>query len=381
MVLMFMGCKKKQADISIEDVDLDVSQTYFKDRYVAKGEGGYYYFDNWGEYILYFDEATKETIPLCSKAECSHDGKDCMSYVKGSQFDFQIFYYNGKLYWLTKENGMVELMECRADGSDRKVVGELYPYDINSSEADLMFAGGNVYFTKNGDTLTDSEKSIFLKRMVLDTGAVESVYEHIGTNCYIGKVKAYSDKIYFTVSETIRTGEKMIENRSKGIYMYNNESGKTELVVDNSVRDYCIDTKNESLYYYVHNKGLYKSKNGKTELIYEATEQTGFCELTYDGQYVYMDNHMWKQFSKFFMGLDYDITGTIWVYDDGTLKTTINLNEERIRTFSNGDSNYFFAERKKDSLEGDYIMKGCSLFSKKEFFETGKINWIEGDVK
>lgn len=381
MLIAFTGCKEKSTDINIEDIDLDVSQTYFKDRYVAKGEQGYYYLDNWGEYILYFDEATKEVIPLCSKAECTHDGKDCMAYVKDVQIDFQVYYYAGKLYWLTTNDGMTKLMECGADGSDRKIIGELYPFDTESSEADLMFAGGNVYFTENGNVNKDSEKSIFLKKMSLNTGAVESVYEYIGTNCSIQKVKAYSDNVYFVIYESVKNGERTVENRSKGLYMYNNKNGKTELIVDGSVRDYCIDTKNKALYYYVHNKGLYKSENGEKKLIYTATEQTGFCELTYDGQYVYMDNSMWKKFSKLFMGLDYDITSTIWVFDGGTLKTTIDIDKESVKTFCNGDSNYFFVERKQTTLDEENVIKGYSLFSKKEFFETGKINWIEGDYE
>ncbi len=379
-MILTVGCKEKGTSIDIKDDNLDVSQTYFKSHQVAKGEKGYYFFGDYGNYILYFDEVTKETIPLCSKAECVHDDEECMAYVKGSQFDFKIYYYSGKLYWLTNENGMVKLMECMADGSSRKIVGELYAYNDDANEVDLMFAGGYMYFSENGAALTDSERVVKLNRMSLTDGSTENVYEYTGINAAVQNIKAYSQKVYFTVMAVERTGEKTFESKGKGMYAYDTETKTIEMVVDDSVKDYCIDTKNKALYYYVYNKGLYVSKDGKTEQIHKATEQTGFCDLSFDGEYVYMDNDVWKGYSRYFMGLDYDVTRTVWIYDNGKLKTTINQEEENIVSFYNGDSEYGFALRMVERT-GEVKMKGVSIFSKKEFFETGKISWIEGDYK
>ncbi len=379
-MILTVGCKEKGTSIDIKDDNLDVSQTYFKSHQVAKGEKGYYFMEEMGKYLLYMDETTKEVIPLCSKAECTHSDKNCDANIRGAHFDYCIYYYNNKLYWLTNDSGMVKLMECAADGSGRKIIGELYPYNMESDEAELIFAGEYMYFTENGVTLTDKERSIFLKKMSLKDGTVKTVYEYSDINCAILRLRAYSGKVYFTITSVNKSDNDTFKTIGKGLFAIDVQSDKTEQVIKDDVRDYCIDTANKALYYYVFNEGLYVQRNTDTELIYKATEQTGYCELSYDGKYVYMDNTGWKIYSKHFMGLDYDITGVIWIYDNGVLKTSIDVKGQNFLAFFNGDEDYFFAQRKPDN-DSQVKMAGVSFFSKKEFFETGKINWMKGDVK
>ena len=72
---------------------------------VMKGDSGYYYNDGWqikyGVFsggIVYFDNATGKTIPLCSKPQCLHDGN---AFCPSTSFDssFNIL-YNGYIYRL-----------------------------------------------------------------------------------------------------------------------------------------------------------------------------------------------------------------------------------------------------------------------------------------
>lgn len=58
------------------------------------------------------------------------------------------------------------------------------------------------------------------------------------------------------------------------------------------------------------------------------------------------------------MTQDYDIKRMIWIYDNGVLKTSINLKEAKmIDAGRNGDAEYFF---------GTVSGKGKACFSKKE---------------
>lgn len=373
------GCKKEASGITIKDEDLDVGQSYFSSRYVAKGENGYYYFGGFGQYILYFDAATQEAIPLCSKAECSHDDSECMAYVGASNEALQIYFYNDKLYWLENNAGMVILVECRSDGSERKNVGELCV--ANDDTVNITFCNNYIYFTENaGHSVSDEDKTIFLKRMSLSDKNFETVYEYKGKNAVIQNLKTYSDEVYFVITSVEKTGEDTYERSGKGVFAADSKSNETRVVIDDNVYDYCIDTQNKYLYYYLYSDGLYRAKDENKEKIYTATQHTGFCNLTFDGEYVYMDNDYWETFSSYFMKNDYDIDRLIWVYDNGELKTTIDIKASGMTKHINGDSEYFFADIRREE-SSDKKLKGKSCFSKKEFFETGEIHWIEGDVE
>jgi len=357
------GCKKENVNISIEDDDLDVSQSYFASHYIAKGQDGYYFLDTHN--IMYFDAATHQTIPLCSKAECKHNSSECMSYINGLH-KFYIFFYDGKLYWPESSGGMFTLMECGQDGSNHKKVASLCPYSDDTT-IDFVFVNGYIYFTENGgNTISDNDKTIQLKRMSLDNKKIEDVYKYTGRNGVIQTLKAYSEDVYFIITEIEETGGNAFRRVGKGIYTSNVKSNETKKVIDDSVSDFCVDTKNKSLYYYVYSDGLYRVKDNNKEKITTATEQTGFCSLIYDGEYVYMDNSYWKFFSGYFLKQDYDIKAMIWIYDDGSLKTSIDMKEAGMTSVGeNGDKEYYFD------------MQNEACFSKREFFETGRINWIE----
>ncbi len=366
-VSVLSGCKKKNVNITIEDDDLDVSQSYFSAHYIAKGQGGYYFLD--GHNIMYFDASTHHTIPLCSKAECKHDSSECMSYIDGSLTYSYIFFYSEKLYWLVSEGGMFTLMECGQDGSNHKKVAALCPYS-DDTYIECVFVNGYIYFTENGgNEISDRDKTIKLKRMSLDNKKIEDVYEYTGKNAVIQNLKAYSGSVYFIITEIEETGEKTCRRIGKGLYANSVKSNETEKVIDDSISDFCVDTKNKYLYYYVYSDGLYRVKDNNKERIVTATEQTGFCSLTFDGEYVYMANDYWKFYSGYFMNQDYDIKAMIWIYDNGKLKTSIDMNEAgMIDAGCNGNKEYYFANARGYN-------NAC--FSKKEFFETGKINWIE----
>lgn len=364
-VLQMSCCKKDEVNVNIEDGDLDVSQSYFAGHNVAKGESGYYFINAIKKNIYYFDASTRQTIPLCGKAECNHNNSQCMAYVDGTLSEMFIFYNGGRLYWLVNEGGKRILMQCEKDGSNHERVAPICIYDDDTT-FECIFVNGYIYFTENGgNTITDEAKNVKLKRMSLNDKKIEDVYAYTGKGAVIQGLKGYSDDVYSYVTVVEETGNEIFKRSGKGLYVSSVKDNKTEKVVDENVADFCLDTKNKCLYYYVYSDGLYKVKDNNKEKIVKATEQTGFCSLTFDGNYVYMDNSYWAFYSSHFMAQDYDIKETIWIYDNGKLKTSIDMKEEKmIDNGSNGDTEYYFDSKRR-------------CFSKKEFFETGKINWIE----
>ncbi len=383
--VLLVGCKVKVStnDITIDGADLDSSQSYFATRQVAKGEGGYYYFDDYGEYIIYYDVSTREATPLCSKAECSHENNNCMAYVDASKNCRQIFYYGKKLYWIENDNNVINLMSCEPDGNARMLVSRLGVVGKEASDV-AVFCDEHIYFTRGEDeTITDGEMTIGLSRMSLKDKKIEHVFDYKGGASRIMYLKSYGDEVYFVITTVEEKANGTFNKEGKGLYASNVKSGETRQIVDASINDYCIDTKAGALYYYVYNEGLYRENGGKRELVYKAGKESGFCNLSYDGRYVYMDNSVWRIYSDHFMKLDYDMRMTIWIYDDGKLKSTIDMQDEHILSIDNGDSEYFFVDRYTTDKESTVVrkMNGKECFSKKEFFETGKINWLEGDVE
>lgn len=364
-VLPMSGCKSDKVNVNIKDGDLDISQSYFNKHYVAKGESGYYFINAIEKKIYYFDASARQTIPLCSKAECKHDNSQCMAHIEGALNDLLIFYCGGKLYWLVNEGGKCMLMQCEQDGSNHTEVAPICTYDDNSV-FECIFVNGYIYFTENGgNEITDEDKNVKLKRMSLSDKKIENVYDYTGKGAVIQGLKGYSDDVYSYVTVVEETGDKMFKRSGKGLYVSSAKDNKTEKVVDDSVADFCLDTKNKCLYYYVYSDGLYKVKDNNKEMVIKATEQTGFCNLNFDGNYVYMDNSYWAFYSSRFMAQDYDIKKTIWIYDNGELKTSIDMAEKGLFNGGiNGDTEYYFDSEDR-------------CFSKKELFETGKINWIE----
>lgn len=338
------GCRKDNVNITIEEGDLDASQSYFSKHYVSKGESGYYFLGGRsGRYIMYFDTVTNQTIPLCSKAECKHDSAECAAYVDGTIVYSYIFFYNGKLYWFINEGGMLTAIEGEQDGSNQKRVAALCTYSDNTT-FECVFVNDYIYFTENGgNEISDEDKTVKLKRMSLTDKKIEDVYEYTGKNAVIQNLKAYSNDVYSLITAVEETGEKTCKRSGKGLYISNANSNETKKVIDDSVSDFCLDTKNKYLYYYVYSDGLYRVKDNNKENILKATEQTGFCNLTFDGNYVYMDNEYWAFYSSYFMAQDYNIKKMIWIYDNGQLMTSIDIKEAgMISAGNNGDTEYFF---------------------------------------
>ena len=366
-LMLTSGCGKAADTVRLGEIyggDLDESQSYFSPdtrAQVAKGENGYYYMDSYGKYIKYYDIASDDEIVLCSKAECSHDNRECNAYL-GGEYLYQVYFYKGYLYLLNISKGNIELERCKADGSGREALGELC--ESSDYNVSVVFLNDYVYFSKRQSEISDSEREICIYRMSLDKREVETVYTYNGVNSAFMKLRGYGSNLYFTIM-SIEEENGKFSRSGKGLLCYNSESGAVNKVIDESIYDYCIDTDKGYIYYYVYGEGLYRANDKIKEKVFEATDQTGFCDLSYDGRFVYMENSSWSTFSPAFMKNDMDITEYIWIFDDGEEFKTIDVSGEHILSIINGDSQYFFALR----------YDGMDCFNKDKFFGSGVLEW------
>lgn len=293
-------------NISVADNGQNDSQNYWNpdNHAVAKGDGGYYYImktDNIYR-IMFFDEASKEFIPLCAKPECMHEDNTCNAFIankwnRGQQSDKflseTLYYYENYLYMIKCDTGMGKLVRISLDGSERKDIDELFPnswvYSIS-----LVFHDDYVYaYDDTGHAGQTTEAEEVIKKMSLKDGSSENVFSYKGVGASIDRGRSYGEKLYFVTREyslNKDTAQQKIEY--KGLYEYDYNSGDEKKVIEGDICDYSIDTVNQCIYYFVDGKGLYKysQTDGKNELIYAAHNELITCKMSYDGKYIYMYN-------------------------------------------------------------------------------------------
>ena len=82
-------------DVSPEDYegkdyhfDTDYQSFFFMPN-IAKGEAGYYYWEENDERLYYYDTATAQSVVLCNKADCTHDDDTCNAYFNAAKKENQ----------------------------------------------------------------------------------------------------------------------------------------------------------------------------------------------------------------------------------------------------------------------------------------------------
>jgi len=121
LILSLSGCTKykktvnsnpeKLIDITKIGTSEDDYQSYWGQfiHNIAKGDGGYY-LTNFPSYLMYFDESTGLSYPVCGKADCNHNNQNCNAFF-GSSSDYErtatsnvtfspasVYFYKGYIY-------------------------------------------------------------------------------------------------------------------------------------------------------------------------------------------------------------------------------------------------------------------------------------------
>ena len=92
MSVLLVSCNGKTGNtITVGSDNLDNTQSYFSESMhkAARCDSGYYYLDKCGasaDNLMFYDDKSEESIVLCNKPQCGHDGEECMAYISGSEF-------------------------------------------------------------------------------------------------------------------------------------------------------------------------------------------------------------------------------------------------------------------------------------------------------
>lgn len=335
------GCGKTEGITGIAS-DND-SQAFWNDApfAFARGENGYYYISERYDVrnVMFFDAVTKESYPVCGKAECTHDNENCDAYL-GDDYNHQsIWYYRGHLYLMRYDERQADLIlvEFNQDCTQRK---ELFVVARNSDRSEgrygLVFHDEDVYIYDILGTATfESDNHISINKMALDGSKKEEIFvkemDAVEFSA-ISAVKSYGDFLMFTVV-TREVVEDTVQSEMSGIYAYDYQSGEISTFLDEPICDYTIDEKNQILYYYKFGDGLYKKdlQSQQTERIYQCEENNKFCQISYDGKYIYINNQRMETIWLF-------VPIYTWVIDsNGTIMQKIEMSH----TFF-GDDQYIF---------------------------------------
>ncbi len=240
---------------------------------VMKGDSGYYYKDWWqvdddtfSRGIVYYDNATGKSIPLCSKPQCMHDGNAfCASSSFDSEYDVL---YNGYIYRLgyhiTETEYAIRLLKSDLQGNELSKVTDVHKGLLDDSGAyplidSLVFHYGKMFLTfekTNGD-----QSSRVLYMVDLETGIGKEIYvpepenkaTRIFYQCYRTLV-ADGEWLYYTTRDIKWDGTKIYDEQHMSynrtvMYRYNLKSGQTEII--SAMPDiYSSFTVNNGIIYY-----------------------------------------------------------------------------------------------------------------------------------
>lgn len=122
-------------------------------------ENGMYYVNSIG-YLVFMDADTGDIVPVCSKANCSHNDSGCDAYYSDDAMGCSILLYDDKIYisYFTQEvnadftddnefiasvDRVARIEASKKDGSSRKII-----YEAESGAVTSMFAmDGKLYYT------------------------------------------------------------------------------------------------------------------------------------------------------------------------------------------------------------------------------------------
>lgn len=261
---------------------------------ITKGNGGYYYcvYAGRGQIIKFFDSALKESIPICSKADCNHDDSNCNAFFSSSEYlCSSIFFYKNNIYTFSLKNGMACLCKVSADGSSREEIAEIMPNE-NVSSLFVFFHDDCAYiFDNKGGTLLDEEHTEAIVKVNLKTKEVQNVFEYTGLKCAITNGRINGSKLFFSMYKYERN-ENSVKTEGMGIYVLDMNTNESGLIYQGDVTSYALNNEEQVIYFIKPGQGLYKMDIASKEesLVYAADDKFVTGSVSFDGNYIYLCN-------------------------------------------------------------------------------------------
>lgn len=364
-MLILTGCgTKTEQKKGVENINIgyengaDTSPMWMASKHeFAASESGYYYMESMQ--LKFFDIKQQIAYPVCGKAECNHSVHDenCDSYFEAS--GSKVWYYNHNIYLLSYENQNCILMRVSPDGSTREKLFSIGSTSGSGQIYEMIFHDNCAYvYNVQGGIAQKEEYTATIHKFSLDGKNDDIIYSYTAKGAIIENVKSYGEKLMFIVEEVTFDGTKSSIG-GKGVYAYDYKSGNTELIIDDAVTDYSLNVKNNELYYFVYNDGLYLSKldslQDTKKILWKAPEDNLYSFVSFDGDNIYLSNSRWYTLSN----CKYKIA--LWILGiDGQEKKKISDIDAYF-----GDGNYMFARTsKRDAIQ---VIKSEDILSKDEW--------------
>ncbi len=212
----FFGCKRAddygpEEKFSSKFPDYQYNQEtaqYYANAQMAIAENGYYYK---GDDILYKYDIDKDiSVPMCSRAECNHNSKECDAYA--ARFDFStalpvsncidgnVMYYNNHIYMVERtEPYETYLMQYDENFNNKEVLAQLtsdksHGYGSQGTQNIGVIVDGYYYYFGTDCRYeafleNDYYETVYCNRIKLEKGAKREVlgeYEFGGDFGLIG---------------------------------------------------------------------------------------------------------------------------------------------------------------------------------------------------
>jgi len=217
----------------------------------------------------------------------------------------------------------------------------------------LVFHGDYAYaYCEYTHYTLDEEYTEIIKRISLKDGSTNNIYEVSGKNITVADVKSYGNRLYFAVQEQVE--KRSYNSKTRGLYAYDYDTEKVSLVSDEDISDYCMIGDKNIFAYYVVGQGLYYSDINEqtTQLVIKADKIYDRCNLSYDGNYVYMDNILYQIRTN--SRADFDKRCMVLTADGSKVN---EISCQNISTLYYGDSRCMFALSEDGNDQYAYIDK------------------------
>lgn len=355
----------------------DDSQSYWNVNVhnFAKGDNVYYYLDSLNltktPYIMRFDPVAGTTDKFCSKAGCSHTTAECNAYLLSNQ-EQSIWYYKGHLYILKYTEKATVLEQVRIDGSGRRELFEIgEPYNSRTQAIyTIVFGNDCVYIYEkrpNIATGKSSENTARIRCRSLDGKTDKIIYSETGELIYIANARYVAGRLLFMVNH-YDLSSKSGSIISMGLYSYDFKTQETSNILNKSILDYEVDIKNNIIYYYIYNDGLYAfniSTQDNTKIFTPANSVKYNSKMSFDEKYIYLIAD----------------TNLLVIGTDGTLINTIPIGNYSAN-INFGDQDYIFANLKtfRDvvvidmSKLSEYTTNGATMENKNVYIKKSEIS-------
>ena len=127
LTLSISGCTHTEGNLLLDEkfdteeylAAYDVPKEYLTGGVNILARNDTVYYVNLGDWLYYYDDQIGVSGRLCSKAECTHDNKNCNAYIGNVVSGLQV--YDGHIYWI---NGSA-LTRVDLSGENREIVQNL----------------------------------------------------------------------------------------------------------------------------------------------------------------------------------------------------------------------------------------------------------------